>query len=91
MNIEINIVSEKYDFSKGVFEFLDKQIKRSRNEQKKWKKVPRPGFFSIRIEPKDMVTVWKIVEVIFLIIFYIYVQFMKLFYFLRSFFKSIFG
>jgi len=91
MQVTVNIFGEKYDFSRGAYNFLDKQIKRSRKEQKKWKKIPRPSAFSIRIEPKDMVIVWRIIEVIFLILFYIYVQFMRLFYFFVNFFKSIFG
>jgi hypothetical protein len=91
MNIEINIVSEKYDFVRGPYNFLNKQIKRAKKHQLAWKKVSPPKWNSIQMEPKDMIIFWKIIEAIFILILFAFIQFVKLIYFITDFFKRIFG
>lgn len=87
MKITISLVGDKYDVITGPYDFLAGLIKKTKEHQRGWKKAPRPGLFSVQGEPKDMVKLWRGIEIFLLILSVLYIQFIKIIFSVINFFK----
>jgi len=87
MKIIISLVGDKYDVIRWPYDLLAGLIKKTKEHQRGWKKAPRPGLFSIQGEPKDMVILWRGIEIFLLILSVLYIQLVKIVFSIINFFK----